>query len=288
MIKIFNRTKNIELTFECNIENITTEKLLFLFKNGVNRLSIGIQTFNFKHLKFLNRNHCKDEVIEKINLAKTVGFNNINIDLMYALPNQTLEDLNRDIEEFLKLDITHISTYSLIIEPNTKIYIDSCKNVDEELDFDMYELICKKLIDNGYNHYEISNFSKVGYESKHNLTYWNNEEYNGFGLGASGYIDSVRYENTRSFNKYIKGEYIKEFPKLDIKEKIENEFILGLTKIRGINKETFEKKYNKNINSIELINKLLKSDKLLEDKKNIYINPKYIYTSNDILVEFIN
>ncbi|MBQ9072146.1 MAG: radical SAM family heme chaperone HemW [Bacilli bacterium] len=287
IIKIFNKSKTLEFTFECNIENITEDKLKLLYENGVNRLSIGIQTFNNNYLKFLNRNHNKEDIIEKINLAKEIGFENINIDLIYALPNQTLEELSNDIDEFLKLDITHISTYSLIIEPNTKVFIESYKNIDEDLDYEMYKLICNKLKDNGYNHYEISNFSKSGYESKHNLTYWNNNEYYGFGLGASGYIDNIRYDNTRSFNKYLNGEYIKKSHELDIKETIENEFILGLRKINGINKEDFKSKYNKDIKSIEVVNKLLKEDKLLENEKNIYINPDYIYVSNDILIEFI-
>ncbi|MBR6689937.1 MAG: radical SAM family heme chaperone HemW [Bacilli bacterium] len=288
IIKIFNKSNDIEFTFECNIENITKDKLKILYDNGVNRLSIGIQTFNKKHLSFLNRNHTKNDIVEKINLAKEIGFKNINIDLIYALPNQTLEELNEDIDEFLKLDITHISTYSLIIEPNTKVFINNYKNIDDSLDYEMYKLICDKLKCNGYNHYEISNFSKDGYESKHNLTYWNNNEYYGFGLGASGYIDNVRYDNTRNFNKYLNGEYVKESHELDIKETIENEFILGLRKINGISKEIFKKKYNKNIKDIELVNKLLKENKLLEDEKNIYINPDYIYVSNDILIEFIN
>ena len=193
-----------------------------------------------------------------------------------------------DIDEFLKLDITHISTYSLIIEPNTKLYINNVKNIDDNLDYEMYKLICNKLKDNGYNHYEISNFSKVGYESKHNLTYWNNDNYYGFGMGASGYIDNVRYDNTRNINKYLNGEYVKESHTLDLNETIENEFILGLRKIKGINKETFKNKYNKDIKEIEIVNKLIKENKLLEDEKNIYINKDYIYVSNDILVEFID
>ena len=288
IIKKINKSKILEFTFECNIENINYDKLKLLYENGVNRLSIGVQTFNDEFLKYLNRNHTLEDVKNKINIAKSIGFNNINIDLIYAMPGQTIQDLNRDIDEILKLDVNHISTYSLIIEPNTILYINKTKNIDEELDYEMYKLICNKLKDNGYNHYEISNFSKDGYESKHNLAYWNNDEYYGFGLGSSGYIDSVRYDNTKSLNKYLNGDYINESHKLDIKEKIEDEFILGLRKIKGINKKDFKLKYDKNIKEIEVVNKLLGSNKLLENEKNIYINPKYIYVSNDILVEFIN
>ena len=288
IIKIFNKSRNIEFTFECNIENITKEKLELLYLNGVNRLSIGIQTFNQKHLKYLNRNHNEDTIKEKIFLAKNIGFKNINIDLIYALKNQKLNDLKNDLDKFLELDITHISTYSLIIEPHTKLYIDNESNLDEEIDYKMYETIIKRLSSNGYKHYEISNFAKEGYESIHNLTYWNNNEYYGFGVGASGYINNIRYDNTRSITEYFKGNYVLDSHKLDLNETIQNEFILGLRKIEGINKDDFYKKYNIDIKSIDVVNKLLKENKLLENKKSICINPKYIYTSNEILIEFID
>ena len=152
----------------------------------------------------------------------------------------------------------------------------------------MYSTIINTLESNGYKHYEISNFSKEGYESKHNLTYWNNNYYYGFGVGASGYIDDIRYDNTRSINEYLKGNYILNSNKLTLKETMENEFILGFRKIDGINKEEFYNKYNIDIKSIDKVQQLLKENKLLEDKKNIYINPEYIYVSNDILIEFID
>ena len=134
-----------EFSIEVNPENISEDKIKLLSKYGVNRVSIGVQTFNEKYLSFLNRKHTKEEIIKKINICKEIGFKNINIDLIYGLPNQTIDELNSDIDEFLKLDITHISTYSLIIEPNTKIYIENYKNIDEDLDYEMYNLICKKL-----------------------------------------------------------------------------------------------------------------------------------------------
>lgn len=284
IIKILKLEQNYEFTVECNIENITKEKLELLYKNKVNRLSIGIQTFNEKYLKFLNRNHTKDEIIKKIDLAKTIGFKNINIDLMYAFPNETTEELENDINEFLKLDIPHISTYSLMIEPHTKLYKEKIENIDEDLDRKMYDLICKKL--NKYNHYEISNFGKKGYESIHNLTYWNNENYYGFGLGASGYINNIRYDNTRNIQEYIKEKYIKNKEILSKNIELENEFILGFRKIKGINIEKFNKKYD-NIYKYDVINRLLKEKKLIKEKNNIFINPEYIYTSNNILIEFI-
>lgn len=288
IIKKFNLSTKVEFTFECNVENINKEKLELLYNNGVNRLSIGVQTFNNDLLKTLNRHHTKEEVIEKINLAKSIGFNNINVDLIYAIPKEDMNILKNDLALFLSLNINHISTYSLIIEPNTKLYIDKFKNIDEDLDYEMYKYICTKLKENGYNHYEISNFAKDGYESSHNLTYWNNEEYYGFGLGASGYVNGIRFDNTKSLNKYLNKNYIYESHKLELKEIIENEFILGLRKVKGINKKFFQDKYNINIKDINHVKKLITDGKLLEDKDNIYINPKYLYTSNDILIEFLN
>ena len=288
IINLLNLNNLEEFTFECNIESITEEKLKYLKKMNVTRLSIGIETFNDKFLKFLNRNHTNKEIKEKINMAKQLGFNNINIDLIYALENQTLEDLKYDLIEFLKLDVEHISTYSLIIEPNTKLYIDKKQNINEELDRKMYDLICNTLKENNYKHYEISNFAKPTYESKHNLTYWNNEEYYGFGLGASGYINNIRYENTKNLTKYLKGDFIKEKRYIELNEKIENEFMLGFRKIDGINKKEFQRKYKFDLKKYKQINKLLNNKKLIEDKKYIKINSNYIYTENEILVDLID
>ena len=206
ILKIF-KTENLEFTFECNIENINEETLKLLKNNGVNRISVGVQTLNEKYIKLLNRHHNKQMVQDKINLMKQF-FTNINIDLIYAIPGQTLKELDEDLEFILKFDVEHISTYSLIIEEHTKLYINNVKNIDEDLDYLMYKHICKKLEHYGFNHYEISNFSKKGYESSHNLVYWDNLEYYGFGLGASGYINNIRYENTKSMNQYLNSKYV--------------------------------------------------------------------------------
>lgn len=288
IIKIFNLNNSYEFTFECNIENIDREKLEFLYDNGVNRLSIGIQTFNKKYLKFLNRNHTKKEVFEKISLAKKIGFNNINIDLIYALKHQSLKELKEDIDMFLSLDINHISTYSLIIEPHTLLYINKEDNINEELDLEMYNLICETLKQNGFNHYEISNFAKDGYESKHNLTYWNNEQYYGFGLGASGYIKNIRYTNTRNLSKYLKCDLNRSIKKISFNEMVENEFILGFRKINGINIKKFRKKYKIDILKIDIIKYLLNSNDLVIINDNIMINKDKLYIENDILWRFLD
>lgn len=282
IIKIFNY-KDIEFTFECNIQDIDEDLLKKLKNNNVNRLSIGIETFNEDRLKFLNRLYKKNDIINNVRLVKKY-FTNINIDLMYAIPNETLSDLESDIDEALKLDVPHISTYSLIIEPHTAIY-GKVDYIDSDLDRDMYDLIIRKL--SIYNHYEISNFSKPGYESKHNLVYWNNMHYYGFGLGASGYIDNIRYTNTRNITDYIKHNYIKESNTLSFNEMIENAFILGLRKISGINKKEFQNRYHININNIDIVKKLISENKLIDDGENIKIKYDLIYTSNSILSDFL-
>ena len=184
ILKKFKLSDNYEFTFECNIENTDKKKLELLKYYGVNRLSFGVQSFNKNMLKLLNRDYTKEDIFDIIDTAHIVGFKNINIDLIYGVPNENLDILKKDISLFLKLDITHISTYALMIENNTVLSNLNYKNIDEDLEYEMYSYIKDKLVENNFNHYEISNYSKVGYESKHNLNYWNNNSYYGFGLGA--------------------------------------------------------------------------------------------------------
>lgn len=280
IIKTF-KTKNPEITIEADSEDLTKEKLILL-KENVNRISIGIETFDKEILKELNR------TVNIENIKNTFKyFDNINLDLIYGFKNQTKKQLQADLKKIISLNPKHISTYSLIIEPNTKLFIDKYQRLDNDKDRQMYDYIVNTLKENGYKQYEISNFSKYNYESKHNLTYWNNKKYYGFGLGASGYIDNIRYENTRSLTQYLKGNYLKDTHILDRNEIIQNEFILGLRKIKGINKEEFKNKYKIDIKEIKEVRELL-NQKLLKENKNIYINQKYLYLSNEILLNFID
>ena len=292
LLKLFQilskiRTDKLEFTIESNIESLTEEKLKILRQYGINRISVGIQTVNDKYIKLLNRHHNKDAVLKTIKMVKKY-INNINVDLIYAIPGQTLDEMSKDLDVILELDVNHISTYSLIVEEHTKLYINKVKTVDEDLDYTMYNMICDRLKQCGYYHYEISNFSKRGYESRHNLVYWNNQNYYGFGLGASGYIGNIRYDNTKSINRYLNGEFVYVNHILDMKETIENEFILGLRKIEGIDKLAFSKRYDIDVTSINSVKQMLKLGKLIDDGKHLYINKKYLYVSNDILIEFIN
>ncbi|MCI8347549.1 MAG: radical SAM family heme chaperone HemW [Bacilli bacterium] len=284
-LDILNQSQKIEYTIECNFESMTEEKLKLFKKYGVNRLSFGLESIHSKNLKFLERKASKDEIREMIHLCKLYGFYNINIDLMYAIPNESLEELAQDIAFVLSLEPTHISTYSLIIEPHTKLFINHTNYIDEDLDSKMYQLICNQLGD-VYIHYEISNFCKKGYESIHNLCYWKNKNYYGFGLGASSYIGSRRIHNTRSIRKYLDDQYILDYEKLKKSDIMSYEMILGLRLLEGVSKEEFRKKYHQDIKQVFPIERLL-SQNLICDNGNIYIPVDNMYISNEILVNFL-
>ena len=283
ILKVFKLKENAEITFECNVNDITEEKLITLKKHNVNRLSIGVESFNKYNLKLLNRKHDKKQIIEKINLCKQNGLDNINVDLIYALPTEDMRILKKDIAYLLKLDVEHISTYSLIIEENTALHNKKVKNIDEELDSKMYKYICKKLKKKNYIHYEVSNFAKEGKESKHNLTYWDNEEYYGFGCGAHGYINNMRYENTRSLNKYFNKEFRLEEFLVSIQEEMENEVILGLRKLKGISISKFKEKYDKDIREVFKIDQAIELSYLEQKGDYLFIPEDKIYIMNEII-----
>lgn len=287
IIKKFNLNEEVEFTFECNIEDINQRLLIILKDMGVNRLSIGIESFDKCKLEFMNRNIDFATASEKINLARTFGFNNINVDLIYGLPNEKMRNLKKDLKQILKLNVDHISTYSLIIEDHTMCKVRGDENIAPEEEVKMYNYIVSKLAKKGYIHYEVSNFARPGYESKHNLRYWNNEEYYGFGLGASGYIKGFRYTNVRNIDAYIAGSYKGEENLVSNQEMMENEVMLGLRKMKGINLQAFFDKYNVNIQDVFPVKPLLRSKELIYEDGYIFINPKYIYVMNEILLKLI-
>lgn len=287
IINMFNFIKNYEFTFECNINDINSNLLNILKKGKVNRLSIGIESFDKNNLKLLNRSCDYIDVKNKINLCKKFGFNNINVDLIYAVPSENEKILLNDLNLLTSLDITHISTYSLMIEENTVLYINNIKPIKEKLDYKMYKIICKFLKEKGFNHYEISNFAKEGYESKHNLVYWNNEHYYGFGLGASGYISNIRYNNTRNLNEYFNGKYLLNKEIITNEDNLKYGLILGLRKINGINVNNFNEKYHTNLLENVKVKKLIKNKELIYENNYLFINKKYIYVQNEILIKLI-
>ncbi len=287
IISKFKKSKDIEFSIEANINDLEEEKLKLLYENGVNRLSIGIESFNSDKLKFMNRNSDFKEAKKRIDLARKIGFKNINLDLMYAIPGENIKVLQKDLQLFLKLKPEHISTYSLMIEKNTLVGLNKIKPIEEDRDAKMYETICKTLKKAGYIHYELSNFAKKDKESKHNLTYWNNLEYYGFGCGASGFVAAVRYENTKSLTEYLKGNFISSKALMSKVDNMENELILGLRKIDGVSLTEFFDKYEENMQNIFPLKPLIKSGELIYKNNRIYINPKKLYVMNEILIKLI-
>ena len=286
IVKLLKVDSNYEFTFECNPENITEEKLIILKKNGVNRISLGVESTNDKYLKYLGRKHDFKLVKEKIRLIKKY-INNINVDLIYAIPGETVTDLKEDLKKIVSLNVNHISTYSLEIHDNTILGIKKTKSISSDLDSDMYNAIGSYLKENGFNHYEISNFCKDNSYSKHNMVYWKNNEYYGFGLGASGYVNSIRYDNTRSMYNYVNQKRQVCQEKISKKDQISYELILGLRLINGINKEEFKKKYYCELIDQFNIKELIKQGLLIDDGKNIKIKYNKLYIENSILENFI-
>lgn len=287
ILSILKRSSDCSITIEGNFENTDYEKLVLFSEFGINRISFGVESIDENNLKFLGRSIDKDQVSYIINNCKKLGIVDINLDLMYALPGEDIDTLNKDLDYIFSLDVTHISTYSLIIEEHTMLSVKGIENISEDLDYEMYENICNKMKDNNYKHYEISNFCKEGYESKHNIVYWKNEEYYGFGLGASGYINNIRYNNTRSINNYIEGKYILDYEELDNNLKIEYEIMLNLRLSSGINKNNFYNKYGVYINEIYNYRDLVLNNLLIETDENIFIPEDKWYISNEIIIKFL-
>ncbi len=287
ILKRLNSPNLQEFTFECNLNDITEELLSKLKENGVNRLSIGIQSLNAQKLKYMGRDHTFEDALEKMILCRKYGFMNINVDFIYGFDFETVESVIQDLKMILKLKPNHISTYSLMIEPNTLLYIGNYKQVDEETESLMYKAICNLLKKKKYDHYEISNFALKGNESIHNLKYWHNEEYYGFGPSASGYVDKIRYTNTRSLSKYFAGDYSNEKNILTEKDIMDNHLMLGFRLIKGINLTEFEKLYHIKMEEAYPIKPLLKNKDLILKKGNIFINPDKLYVMNEILIKMI-
>lgn len=287
ILEIFNKTPDCEYTFECNPQDIDEELLDDIVSAGINRLSIGVESFDLENLKLLERAMDYEDLEKKLERIRTRGITNINLDLMYAIPGEKLSTLKKDILKLLKLNPTHISTYSLIIEDHTKLKIDGKNSIDEDLDKKMYDTICEKLKKSGYVHYEVSNFSKEGYSSRHNLNYWNNGEYYGFGLGASGNKAGFRYTNTKNIHDYIAQEFRCVENLMTHKEQMDNELMLGLRKLEGIDVNLFYEKYGMNIQDVYPVKELITSKDLLYKNGFLYINPTKIYIMNEILIKLI-
>ena len=249
--------REAEITIEVNPGTVTLEKLKEYKNCGINRLSIGLQSTQDNLLKTIGRIHNFEEFLETYKMARKVGFENINVDLMLGLPSQKISDLKESLEKVLELEPEHISVYSLIVEENTPIADKIEKNElilpEEETERNMYWYIKNTLELNGFHHYEISNFAKRGFESKHNLNCWNQQEYIGFGVAAHSYVDNVRYSNTENLEKYIDNIEQGTPENNKIIHEVQNEndkkkefMLLGLRKIDGIKISEFKKVFGDN------------------------------------------
>ena len=286
IISIFRLDKDVEFTIESNIESLSVDKIKLFNKYNVNRVSLGVQSLNDNTLKVLNRKHTKNDVFRVINDLKNNGINNISIDYIYGV-NNNIEEVKEDISTFLNLDIPHISCYSLIIESNTIFGINKRKYIDEDIEYNIYNYIKDTLTSNGYNQYEISNYSKDNYKSLHNLNYWNNGSYYGFGMGSVSYLDNYRINNTKNLTKYINKEFIDSSDYEDKDTQISNTFMLGFRKTNGINITNFKNRYNIDILDIEPVGRLINEGKLILKDNRLFIHPDYLYLSNEIILEFI-
>ena len=289
VINKFSFSENAEITLELNPENGSQEYIEELKQIGFNRLSIGSQSFDDDLLKLIGRRHNSNQIIEAVKFAKKSGFKNISLDLIYGLPNQTTDNIKQDLDRFLSLNIQHISTYGLKIEGGSLWGTLPPDNVpDEDTQADMYEMINKILVQAGFNRYEVSNFAKNGFESKHNLTYWNNEEYYGFGVSAHGYVNGLRYSNYCTLEEYMAKPTIREYGRiLNKKEMLEEEIFLGFRKTQGVNTQKILEKFN--VVFDQKYKKVLKkySDYIIKTNTGYAFNLKGTMLSNEILPEFL-
>ncbi|MFK4935720.1 radical SAM family heme chaperone HemW [Lactococcus garvieae] len=293
-------TKNLDLeeleefTVEANPSDLTDEVLTVLAHSPVNRISLGVQSFDDKLLKKIGRTHTEAQVYSSIERLRAAGFENITIDLIYGLPNQTMEMVKRDVQKFLELDLPHVALYSLILEDHT-VFMNRQRRgrlrlPSDDRNADMYEYIIETLTAKGYSHYEVSNFGKIGYESKHNMTYWDNAEYYGVGAGASGYLEGIRYKNHGPVHHYLREENKRVNEEvLTRKQRIEEEMFLGLRKKNGVSIERFHKKFGQTLEEVygTIIEELTFQKMLFEADGRIQMTEKGFELGNEVFERFL-
>lgn len=298
-----NLTKHLDLsvleefTIEANPGDLTEDKIEVLKHSAVNRVSLGVQTFNDKHLKQIGRSHNEAQIYSTISNLKEAGFHNISIDLIYALPGQTMEDVKENVAKAIALDIPHLSLYSLILEHHTvfmnKMRRGKLQLPKEDLEAEMFEYIISELEANGFEHYEISNFTKTGFESRHNLMYWDNAEYFGVGAGASGYLNGVRYRNRGPIQHYLKavaqGNARLSEEKLTKDEMMEEELFLGLRKKTGVSIARFEEKFGLSFEERygQIVRELCQQGLLVLDDKVVRMTKKGLFLGDTVAERFI-
>ena len=296
-------TKNLdlsvleELTIEANPGDLDADKIAVLKQSPVNRVSLGVQTFDDKMLKKIGRSHLEKDIYENIDRLKLAGFDNISIDLIYALPGQTMAQVKDNVAKAISLDIPHMSLYSLILENHT-VFMNRMRRgklplPKEELEAEMFEYIIAELEQAGFEHYEISNFSKPGFESRHNLMYWDNAEYYGIGAGASGYVNGVRYKNHGPIRHYLNaveaGNARITEEHLSQREQMEEEMFLGLRKKSGVSMARFEEKFGRSFDGLygEIIRDLVQQGLMQIDGDRVRMTKRGLFLGDTVAERFI-
>ena len=290
----FKLAENCEFTVYMNPKTVDCEKLTIMKKKGVTRLSIGVQTFCDEELYNIGRIHSVSDAIETIELVKECGFENFSIDLMSALPGQNLESLKKSLEVAIDMSPAHISCYSLILEEGTPLYEEYIRGElnlpDEDEERLMYDTAVKMLEDAGYKRYEISNFAKDGFCSKHNIKYWKCSEYIGIGISAHSYVNGKRFSMTDDFDKYIEGNFSKCNEEVLSKDDMMSEFaFLGLRMDEGISSKEFYERFGVNFEDVfkAPINKFSEIGVICKNGDNWRISPEAVGISNSIMCVFI-
>lgn len=288
----FNFNENTEVTIEANPDSASSDFLKAATDCGINRLSLGVQSFDDKILKSIGRLHNSAQAFKTYDEARKSGFENISLDFIYGLPNQSLKNYENTLKKAVELAPEHISLYGLKIEEGSKFAKKKPANLaDEDLQAEMFLLSIEKL--KGYLHYEFSNYSKKetkDFSSKHNLNYWNNEEYYGFGVSAHGYVDGVRYSNFNTLSQYLQNPFQQEDSViLTNEEKLQEEIFLGFRKCEGIDVEKINRKYSINFSKVykKVLDKYLESKHLLKTEKGYKLSSDGILLSNNILCDFL-
>ena len=296
-------TKNLDLsmlkefTIEANPGDLDEDKIAVLKNSAVNRVSLGVQTFDDKMLKKIGRSHTEKDIYENIDRLKLAGFDNISIDLIYALPGQTMEQVKDNVAKAIALDIPHMSLYSLILENHT-VFMNRMRRgklplPKEELEAEMFEYIIAELERAGFVHYEISNFSKPGFESRHNLMYWDNAEYYGIGAGASGYVDGVRYKNHGPIRHYLKaveeGSARINEEHLSQREQMEEEMFLGLRKKSGVSMARFEEKFVRSFQELygDVVKDLIQQGLMQVEGDRVRMTKRGLFLGDTVAERFI-
>ena len=286
-----------ELTIEANPGDLDADKIAVLKNSAVNRVSLGVQTFDDKMLKKIGRSHLEKDIYENIDRLKLAGFDNISIDLIYALPGQTMEQVKENVAKAIGLDIPHMSLYSLILENHT-VFMNRMRRgklplPKEKLEAEMFEYIIAELERAGFEHYEISNFSKPSFESRHNLMYWDNAEYYGIGAGASGYVNGVRYKNHGPIRHYLsaveEGNARITEEHLSQKEQMEEEMFLGLRKKSGVSMARFEEKFGRSFDGLygEIVRDLVQQGLMQIDGNRVRMTKRGLFLGDTVAERFI-